>query len=919
MKHRFPGIYLFGGILLAAVLAPADTPVLDIDFTAAEGFSDGVVLDGTQGMSTQPTWFAGDAAGTGYAATTSAYSRARNFAGFTLGVDHSVVIETTLRLDDADGIFSDADNFKIGFAEQLVHPGQSTPSIGSTIHTYGDGGYWIGGGDPDSRIGVAAADRGDWIRFVQVITRSSVSNTFTGWVAASNLTDGVDLGIAAANWTESTADGSWGGTMRPSFRSLANAKATALEIDHWVVYTTTNAPPTPPVPTTNAVVVSIDLVHQLYIGGVSAFKRDRVVNWHDIGSYSDYSASEAAMMIDTNKARFGRSVGGLEWIRNQVQTQDPLRPGYINTNSLASWCLARKDGLVNDWPWRKLGYQPLVYTDHTSIHPDDYKAGIFNPTNHEAAAEWATTVWKNYWTDPKRPRYYEPVNEPFVNIPSQQNVVDFHAAVIDRMHQQVPGVKVGGPCMAWPVFSLNDYGHWNDRMGRFIDQVGDRTDFISWHIYSTFYDDGDPEPHSVGANADWQLDLVENYARNETGRDIPIVISEFGGGFKSGTSWWNAYSEERDWYVLKSVMGKTMTLFERPDRVEMAIPFIVGKAAWYPGYETNAYPWVTFRKVGGVWVQTHLPKFFAFWSRVEGDRFPVESSDPDIQVHAFATNNIVNLCLNNIDTFVPAELDLAALLEPGMSVQSATVTRLYWDGSAPVLDVDLPMGAWSNLALAAEEAAVVRLVLNQPPSRDRKLYQKSQYGDQTILAYTGTPRSFTVLADMHCGPILKASLKVGVTRSFGSGVAPLVVFNGTPLPQATDWPGGTQEGVPGGAGGRDQFDGTIRMAVPPQLVQATNTVDVSFASAGGFVSTVILDLSSELPFDPGARIGTGDTTFVMDWDSSPSLHYLVSKATNLTVGIWMEAALLPGTGGPVAFTNEAVEPSAFFKLDALIP
>jgi agarase len=365
-------------------------------------------------------------------------------------------------------------------------------------------------------------------------------------------------------------------------------------------------------------------------------------------------------------------------------------------------------------------------------------------------------------------------------------------------------------------------------------------------------------------------------------------------------------------------MGKTMTLYERPDRVEKAIPFISGKATWYAGYETNPYPWVTFRKVGSSWVPTHLPKFYHYWSRVGGDRYPVESSDPDIQVHAFVTNSVVHLCLNNIDSFNGVDVDISALFEDSMTVQNATVTRLYWDGSAPVLEEYAPLSTWSNVTLQAEEAAIVHLTLNRSPIRYLQLYQKSHYGDQTIQAYSGTPHTFNVVADMHRGTIHKAVLKVGVTRSFGTDVAPLVTFNGTPLPQATDWPGGTQEGVTGGAGGRDQFDGVIRMDVPAHLVQATNVVDVAFTSSGGYIATVILDVTSELPFSPPVDTALAASGLELSWTGSPALDYAIYEASSITSGIWTYLESVPGADGVVRHTNATDEAAAFFTVEAYV-
>jgi lysophospholipase L1-like esterase len=210
------------------------TAIVDLDFTAAEGFSDGADLNGISSMNAQASWDAGDTAGTGYAVCAGNWQRAKNFAGFTLEVGQSVMISTTLRLADADGIYTDADNFRIGLAETALHAGDNIPSIGALLHTDAAGNYSFGGPAAGSRINIDAVDAGDWIRFSQRITRSAVSNEFICAVSASNLTDGVDLG-SAASWAESTTDGSWGGTMSPGFRTLANAGSTALQIDRWTV------------------------------------------------------------------------------------------------------------------------------------------------------------------------------------------------------------------------------------------------------------------------------------------------------------------------------------------------------------------------------------------------------------------------------------------------------------------------------------------------------------------------------------------------------------------------------------------------------------------------------------------------------------------------------------------------------------
>ena len=133
-----------------------------------------------------------------------------------------------------------------------------------------------------------------------------------------------------------------------------------------------------------------------------------------------------------------------------------------------------------------------------------------------------------------------------------------------------------------------------------------------------------------------------------------------------------------------------------------------------------------------------------------------------------------------------------------------------------------------------------------------------------------------------------------------------------------DWPGGTQEGLPGGSAGFDQFDGTIRMAVPSHLVQAVNTVDVSFATSGGFISTVILDVDSEMPFNFEIAGEVGPSDVVLGWDSSSAFDYVVQKTTNLVDGAWDTLDTLPGTGASMAFTNAHSDAHGFYKVEVYV-
>ncbi len=269
-----------------------------------------------------------------------------------------------------------------------------------------------------------------------------------------------------------------------------------------------------------------------------------------------------------------------------------------------------------------------------------------------------------------------------------------------------------------------------------------------------------------------------------------------------------------------------------------AVPFITGKATWHSG--PSSYPWATYRDVGGTWQETHLTKFHAFWKGVAGDRYPVVSGDPDVQAQVYVDGTTVHLCLNNIDPDYGATLDIQALLEAGTAVQSATVTRLYWDGTQPVLEENLPLADWNQVALGPEESVLVRLTLNQAPSASLTLQETLSYGDRTVVPFSGAPERFTVPADLGVGTPIRATLRVGVTRAHGRSRFPIVTFNGQALPYVTDWAGTHQES-------RTDFSGRLEIPVPVALVQASNQVEISFATASGTISSVALDLAAEAP------------------------------------------------------------------------
>ena len=148
---------------------------------------------------------------------------------------------------------------------------------------------------------------------------------------------------------------------------------------------------------------------------------------------------------------------------------------------------------------------------------------------------------------------------------------------------------------------------------QFVQQAGvqaGHVDCLSVHFYDTFHPavgGQPPNPYTSnfsvhsGSNLLAELDLQEAATArlSATGRAMPLLVSEYGGGFSEKPA--PLYSAAHDWWVLRGVNSKLMHFLDRPDRILKALPFIVDKALWdQAGFANNAsrsYPWVLWRKV----------------------------------------------------------------------------------------------------------------------------------------------------------------------------------------------------------------------------------------------------------------------------------------------------------------------------------
>jgi agarase len=830
---------MLAGLCLVILCGSAGAAtVVDLDFTAAEGFSDGADLNGIKLMNAQATWDAGDTAGTGYAVSIGTWQRAKNFADFTLEVGQTVVVETTLRLDDADGIYSSADNFRIGLAESGLNSGDPIPSIGAVLHTDAAGSYWFGGTTAGSRISIDAADAGDWIRFSQQITRSAVPNEFTCTVSASNLTDMADLG-SAASWTESTTDGSWGGDMAPSFRTLANTKATALQIDRWTVFIA---------PDPAEYVLQVDLTRKRSIGGTAALDREQWFGvYHETGfGRKQVTDGAQTLSIDEWINEEGRMWPSRATVDFENMAEDPTRPSYVDPAEFASlnpvfdWRAAWARTIAPNHKYVMSGSGHGRYPAYMCWDPL-LTSGIKTVSNNVAHAEAIVNVLAQLESrNGLMPRWFEVMNESSIqsnygwhwDADAWDKLSAFHAAVGDAVDASVYSntVKVAGPTDAYPYrdSAAGDFSQWIKFNRKFIQQAGDRMDAYAFHAYEAM------DANSLGSNSFddqfnlfqvWHqgrlpafIDLWENEHHLIHGGTLPFVFSEYGLLENEVNDPANAY------YELRSANGILLSMLDRPDIVDKMSVFIQSHAPYDWSWKQVFF---ASDNAGTTYYKTSYFEYLRFWHDLEGDYLFSSIGSQHVAAHAFLADSGGTLYLvmkNNHN--VTHTIDVQAQLPAGASVASAQIQRLYFNGVDDVArDPFAAVGDLSNIAIDPDETVMLKIQLNAMP--DLLTWNElNAYADRTLVPMAvGVPETFAVnLPAGSVEPASEGAVHIGL-YSFNGFSLPLteVTVNGVTLTNVPDI--AYTDGAP-------RCWKQIAVPVPAGILQSgSNTVTVTPAEA----------------------------------------------------------------------------------------
>ncbi|MDC0265619.1 beta-agarase [Mariniblastus sp.] len=512
-------------------------------------------------------------------------------------------------------------------------------------------------------------------------------------------------------------------------------------------------------------------------------------------------------LIENNGITFGRTlqvVNGLDEYQKAIR-QDPSRPEFVDkaflikkVKSKSSSADFKRDmnnrldiaahGFRNAFP----EFMGIYQTD--AARKDKYAQRL--PKNIEAAAELSALALNHRFTDFDRPKYYEPINEPHWSYFKSKHLANWHLATMKTVHRDVPGVLVGGPCLAVPI--------WEKNLKPFIDNTQCKLDFYSFHIYD-FLREKDGNFGGViqsGLPLESLLDQIQNYTVNSYGKEVDIVVSEHGGyganelvqklaidaQFKeTGFEWEMKKRSIDDFNMVSSAIANTLVFMDHPHTVLKAVPFILLESMnWDPKYYATLYTARNFTDKAD-WLPGKKILFYRLFRDLRGNRIASSCPDPDIQTRAFVDGDTAFVILNNLsdaNKFVSINLPRPIEMQVRRLGRNADFTPYLAEAKRPVggktAENDLDKNASYDFRFKGRETILIKSTYPKAIEPRRQIDEIPCYANRLdVNLNQGRKRAFTVEIPGK-GKLEYASLRIGVNRApeFDKEIA--VTINGKP-------------------------------------------------------------------------------------------------------------------------------------------
>jgi hypothetical protein len=255
-------------------------------------------------------------------------------------------------------------------------------------------------------------------------------------------------------------------------------------------------------------------------------------------------------------------------------------------------------------------------------------------------------------------------------------LADFHNRVADAVHARAPHVKVGGPSSAYMQLQVKDFALYRNQ-ARFIEETRGHIDFFSHHFYENALMLGAHERRGLGysnyllGRYEAILDMLRAHM-HKVDNVLPILITECGSlqnGRQPSDNWlrllaWNAY------------LTKSM---QRPDQIDLFVPFIFLHMSWNPYSGDAAFTPKADRERHSTiedFEPTTVAHYFDLWRDFDGRRLPVEFDRDWLDVVAVHDGKRISLAVTNMGGRQIA-VDLSGVAKR-IEATGATQTRLNY-------------------------------------------------------------------------------------------------------------------------------------------------------------------------------------------------------------------------------------------------
>ncbi|SMP42178.1 agarase [Neorhodopirellula lusitana] len=586
--------------------------------------------------------------------------------------------------------------------------------------------------------------------------------------------------------------------------------------------------------------ISIDTQHELSIGGSSELQRERWFRMHETPGTGDPSieqwAADRGFLPGRGAFKFNPGLTK-KWGNNDTLKEVEGKPGVPDLSLFENYdsgirlrqaiplFLKKPFALCfNDWPefmsvpLKGRGTPLVEHFDDAAELAAAYVADQINDAGY-TAAWWEVknessvqSEWAYHWREKE-------------GIDGWGLLADFHNRVAKAVHQKAPEVKVGGPSSAYMQLQIKDFTLFRDQ-ARFIEETRGNIDFFSHHFYENALMLGAHERRGQGysnyllGRYEAILDMLRAHM-HKVDNVLPILITECGSlqnGRKPSDNWlrllaWNAY------------LNKSM---QRPDQIDLFVPFIFLQMSWNPYSGDAAFTPKTDRdrhKTIADFEPTTIAHFFDLWSDFDGKRLPAEFERDWLDVVAVHDGDRISLAVTNMGGRQIA-VDLSAVAKQ-VGATGAKQTRLNYHLGEVVFEPEHSVDS-AAIPVDVNETTVIRLQLAEPLSPTETLNQKRWYATETAVASVDQPHAFEIDVD-DSKHVESARLIVGVHRAGGVTEPIVVEMNDTAIDIDT-----------GDANEFSEFFAPIDASVPKSMVRDNNQISIKVQKGATITSVQLL-------------------------------------------------------------------------------